>query len=95
MTKYQQYFQDMLESNQDLFDNFKRIHDAYAKEPGTWQAEFNDEGEKVLSVVRRYENLLCNHSEGGKYGKFSSKLSDKFWAAVRAKFPKIDFVGLK
>lgn len=93
-SKHQQYFQDMLENNQELFDNFKRIHALYEQDAEKYQKEFNEEGEKVVAIVRRYENMLCNHSEGGKYGKFSSNLSDKFWETVRKYFPKIDFVGL-
>ena len=93
-SKHQQYFQDMLENHQELFDNFKVIHQKYERDPKTYQKEFNQEGEKIVSIIRRYENLLCSHSEGGKYGKFSSKLSDKFWETVRKYFPKIDFVGV-
>lgn len=95
MTKHQQYFQDMLENNKELFDEFRKIHDAYQHDSKTFQKEFNEKGEKILTVVRKYENMLCNHSEGGKYGKFSSNLSDKFWEAVRKYFPKIDFVGVE
>lgn len=95
MTKHQQYFQDMLENHKELFDNFKKIHGDYAKDAKKWQKEFNEEGEKVLAIIRRYENLLCAHSESGKYGKFSTNLADKFWEAVRKYLPKIDFVGLK
>lgn len=95
MTKHQQYFQDMLESHKELFDRFKHLHDKYAADPKQWQQKFNEEGEKVLAIIRRYENLLCSHSESGKYGKFSSNLADKFWETVRKYLPKIDFVGLK
>lgn len=91
--KYQQYFQDMLENNQDLFDSFKIVHDKYAENPEKYQEEFNIEGEKVMAVIRRVDNQLCNQSEGGKYGKYATNLSDKFWAQVRTQFPKIDFVG--
>lgn len=93
MTKYKEYFQDMLEYNKELFDEFKEIHDKYSMDQKKWQEEFNKIGEKVLSVIRKYENNLCGKSEGGKYGKFSSNLSEKFWEMIRAYFPKIDFVG--
>lgn len=94
MTKHQQYFQDMLENHRELFDAFRKIHDQYDHETKHKQKEFNEAGENILAIIRRYENMLCNHSEGGKYGKFSSKLSDKFRESVRKTFPKIDFVGL-
>lgn len=93
-TKHQQYLQDMIESNQELFDNFQKIHTLYMEDPEKYQKQFNAEGEDVLNLIRKYENMLCSHSESGKYGKFSSKLSDKFWEAIRGKFPKIDFVGI-
>lgn len=95
MSKYQQYFQDMLETHQKPFDEFKIIHDKYALDPKKWQKEFNEMGQDVLTIIRKYENMLCGKSESGKFGKFSSKLSDKFWEQIRAYFPKIDFVGTK
>lgn len=94
-SKHQQYFQDMLDNHKELFDSFKHIEMLYEKDAKKYQKEFNEKGEEVLVVIRKYENMLCSHSEGGKYGKFSSKLSDKFWEMVRKYFPKIDFVGVK
>lgn len=94
-TKHQQYFQDMLENNEELFAAFKKIHDEYDQDTKQLQKEFNETGEDVLTVIRKYENMLCSQSESGKYGKFSSKLSDKFWEAIRGKFPKIDFIGVE
>jgi hypothetical protein len=95
MTKHQQYFQDMLENHKELFDAFKKIHDQYALEPEKWQKEFNEKGEEIMGLIRRYENLLCGKSEGTGYGRYSSKLADKFMESVRKTFPKIDFVGMK
>lgn len=94
MTKSQQYFQDMLEYNKELFDEFKEIHDKYALDDSL-QKEFNEVGEKVMTVIRKYENLLCGKSESGRYGKFSDKTADTFWKYIRGAFPKIDFVGIK
>lgn len=94
MTKSQQYFQDMMESHKDLFDAFKVVHDKYALEPKKFQNQLNELGEDVLRIVRRYENMLCSTSEGGKYGKFSDKTADKFWEFIRGAFPKIDAIGL-
>lgn len=83
----------MTEQNKELFSKFKIIHDNYKENPEKWQNEFNNEGKKVVDVIRRYEKMLCEHSEGGMYGKYSSNLADKFWGAVRTYLPKIDFVG--
>lgn len=95
MSKYKQQIQDMLEYHNDLFKSFKKIHDDYEKNPKKFQEEFNEEGQKVLHIIRRYENILCSKSEGGKYGKFSSNLADKFWEEIRALFPKIDYIGME
>lgn len=95
MTKSKQVFMDMMEYNKPLFDAFKIIHDNYTKDPGTYQNTLNEEGEEILQIIRKYENILCSHSESGRYGKFSSNLSDKFWELIRKQFPRIDCVGLK
>lgn len=95
MTKSQQYFQDMMESHKDLFDAFKVVHDKYALEPKKYQTQLDELGDELLPIIRRYENMLCSVSEGGKYGKFSNKTADKFWEYVRGLLPKIDCVGLK
>lgn len=95
MTKYQKYFQEMMAKNDYLFSEFKKIHDQYAFDPPKYQNEFNKLGKEVVEEIREWERKLCNHSERGQYGVFSSKLAEKFWEAVRAYFPKIDFVGVK
>lgn len=94
MAKYKQIIKEMFEYNHDLFTNFKKIHDEFAVDPEKMRDIFNQEGEKVLRVIRRYENILCGKSESGKYAKYSENLSDKFWGEVRTHFPKIDSVGL-
>jgi hypothetical protein len=95
MTKYQKYFNDMLESHKDVFDKFKEIHEKYSADEKTWQKEFNEKGQEALEVIRKYENMLCSQSEGGKYGRYAANLAEKFWEPIRATFPKIDFVGME
>jgi hypothetical protein len=95
MTKSFQYFQDMMDYNKELFDEFRVIHDKFAHDEPKFKQEFNEVGERVLVVIRKYENLLCGKAEGGKYGKFSDKTADTFWKYIRSSFPKIDFVGIK
>ncbi|MDO8657429.1 MAG: hypothetical protein Q7K55_01715 [Candidatus Levybacteria bacterium] len=94
MTKHKQYFEDMLTYNKELFDEFKVIHDKYAIDPKTFKEEFNEKGQEAMDIIRRYENMLCGKSEGGKFSKFSGNLSDKFRELIREHFPKIDFVGI-
>jgi hypothetical protein len=95
MTKSQQVFQDMMEYHTAVFTSFKKVHDDYEKDPQKYQQQLNEEGEQVLLIIRKYENILCAHSESGRYGKFSSKTADKFWSFIRKQFPKIDCVGLQ
>ena len=47
MTKYKQYFQQMLEANQAVFADFKKVHDLFAADQKTHQAEFNEKGEII------------------------------------------------
>lgn len=85
----------MVEQHKELFDNFREIHDEYALNPREWQKIFNEYGGEILDIVRDYERRLCANMATGKYGQFSSKLSEKFWDQVRKYYPKIDFVGVK
>jgi len=94
VTKTQQYFQRMLEIHADEFTHFRVIHDKYSADPKSNEKEFNLQGEKIQEILREWENKLCNQSEGSGFGKFSSKLADKFWEQVRFNFPKIDFIGV-
>ncbi len=85
----------MLEYNHDLFVEFKKIHDKFVDDPDSVKEEFNREGEKVLRIMRRYENQLCGKSESGMFSKYSTNLSEKFWDEIRVHFPKIDHVGMQ
>lgn len=95
MTKYKKAVEEMLEYNHDLFVAFKKLHDNFVTDPVTFKDEFNAEGEKVLRIVRRYENMLCGKSESVGFSKYSVNLSEKFWNEVKTHFPKIDQVGMQ
>lgn len=95
MTKYKHYFQQMLEANQSVFTDFKKIHDLFAADQKTYQAEFNEKGEIIMEIIRDWEKRLCSRMEGGKNGVYSANLSEKFRAEVKKVFPKIDLVGVK
>lgn len=95
MTKYKKIFEKMLLENEREFLSFKKIQDLYTEDSKKWKMEFNDEGKKILSIIRRYENQLCGKSENSGYGLFSSNLSVKFWDQIRQSFPKIDEVGVE
>lgn len=93
MSKYKQVIDNMLEVHKDMFDAFKKIHDDFAKDEKKFKTQFNNEGQDVMRVIQKWENILCSKSESGKYGKFSSSLSDKFWAEIKTLFPLIHRVG--
>lgn len=94
MTKYKQYFNQMLEDHQELFDKFTKTHQSYMHDRETWQNSFNRQGKEVQDIIQEYEDRLCAHSEKGQYSKFSDKLAEKFQAEVKKLFPLIDFVGV-
>ncbi len=86
----------MLDAEKELFDSFRLLHGEYAlaKDTEPLQAKFNQEGEKVLKVVRTWEDKLCHQSEKGGYGVYSGNLAEKFQAEVKKEFPMIDHVGI-
>lgn len=95
MSKYEQYYQKMIDENSKLFAEFQDIHDNYVLNPRECQTKYNEIGEEVVSIIRDWEKRLCRESEGGQFGKFSASLADKFWSLVRRDFTKIDFVGIQ
>lgn len=95
MVKYKQHVKDMLAAHESVFIDFKKLHDAYEKDPKKWQGQFNEAGAQINAIIRRWENSLCAKSESGQFGKFSSNLADKFRDEIRTHFPKIDYIGMK
>jgi hypothetical protein len=93
MRQYQKFFQEMIEENKELFDNFTSVHDAYVLNPELNQVRFNQIGSEVVDVIREYERKLCGNMNSGAYGAFSQNLSQKFWDEIRKVYKKIDFVG--
>lgn len=93
MTKTDQYYTLMLEQNQRIFDIFRQVHNEYEKNPQVYQELFNETGREIQDIVRRYENMLCSGTENGGYGKFSTKLSEKFQARILKDFPKYNHIG--
>lgn len=95
MAKYQDVFNDMVDTHKELFTEFKKVHDAFLNDPEAYKKEFNEKGQEIQRIIRRYENILCGRSEGGRYGKYSANLSEKFWNHIRTYFPKIDQIGMQ
>jgi hypothetical protein len=84
----------MLEANKDLFEKFKEIHNRYSLNQEKNQTEFNKEGEKVLIIVREWEDKLCRQSEAAGYGNYTVGLAEKFQAEIKKMFPLVDHIGL-
>lgn len=95
MTKYKQYFQEMLADQKKVFDDFKKIHDLFESDRMKYQEEFNRQGAVVMDIIHDWEKRLCARMEGGKNGVYSANLSEKFKDEIRKIFPKIDLVGVK
>jgi len=95
MTKYKEFVQRMLDENKNLFDSFQALHDRYALDQDSFQEEFNKEGERVMAIVRHYEDKLCNRSEGSGFASFTGNLAEKFHEELKKHFPLIDNIGIK
>lgn len=93
--KYLQLFQQMLKENETILSDFKLLHDKYVLDPNTYQDQYNLEGEKIMEVIRKYEDMLTSHTENSGFGKYAANLSDKFRGAVKLIYPKLDFIGVK
>ena len=88
MSEYQKMVAKMMEENKELFENFMDIHNEYAMNPKKWQKLFNQYGAEVVEIIREYERKLCANMATGKFGQFSAKLSEKFWAEVKKYSPR-------
>ena len=93
--KYQQFFDQMLLQNQQLFADFEAVQQKSSTTPEVAKDQFNSLGKQVLSVIRDWERRLCQHTERGGYSQYSGNLAEKFWQLVRQKYPSIDMVGMK
>jgi len=94
MTKYKEYVERMLDTEKELFQEFGEIHLKYSGDQDNYQEEFNKVGEKVLVVVRDWENKLCRQSEKAGYSSYTTALAEKFQNEVKKHFPLIDHVGV-
>ena len=74
MSKHKEIFEEMLSQHKELFDEFKTIHDKYSLDQKKFQEEFNEKGQEVLDIIRKFENMLCSQSEGGIYGRSDTYL---------------------
>lgn len=95
MVKFKKYFLDMCEQNAELFAGFQPIHDGYKVDRKKWSQQFHDYGKNVVEVIHDWEQRLCSGMERGQNAVYSSKLSEKFWGEVKARFSHIELVGVR
>lgn len=95
MTKYRQYFQQMLDQHQAEFAAFKIVHDGYQTDRKQWSQRFHAEGQPIVDLIRDYERRLCSGMEKGKNALFSARVAEKFWAEVKTYLPLIERVGVR
>lgn len=93
MIKFKEYFKKMCEENKKVFDEFQFIHDLYKANKKANQVVFNEQGLVVRHIIEDWDRKLCSQMEKGKNSAYSQRLSEKFWAEVKIRFPMIDFVG--
>ena len=93
MTKFKEYFQRMIEQNQDAFDKFRNVHNEYVLNPDPNQENYNIEGAKILKIIKEWESKLC-HQQEKTYSQYAGKLAEKFWQEVRKEYPMIDHIGI-
>ncbi len=85
----------MISENKTLFEDFKKVHDEYCIDPKKNSAKFNEAGQRIVEIIRDWENRLCNQMESGNKAVYSINLADKFMAEVKKYLPQIDMVGVK
>ncbi len=95
VAKYIQVFEEMVSKYEKEFDSFQEIHNLYMKDPQKWQDKFNEEGAKIMEIVRTYENRLCGHMENTNNATYSANLAEKFRGEIKKYLPKLDMIGVK
>lgn len=93
-TKYKEIFEEMVSKYEKEFDAFQEIHDKYEENPKEWQTKFNEEGAKIMEIVREYEDKLCGHMENTKNSTYSAGLAEKFRGEIKRYLPKLDMIGV-
>lgn len=94
MTRYKQAFLEMVQKHKERFEEFKVVHDKYAKEPEKWKEKFDELGRPITRIIWDAENRLCGKMEGSGRGQYSAGLAEKFKGEIKEYLPLIDMVGV-
>ena len=92
MTKFKEYFQRMVDSNKEVFEKFKIIHDEYALNPDANQEKYNEKGKEIIDKTENAKEGIGNAYEDveewtkktfnpKKYQRDNSKSVNAFHAA--------------
>ena len=95
MTKYRQYYIQMLDENQAVFVAFQEVHDGYQQDRKAWSQRFHTEGQVVVDIIRDWERRLCSGMERGQNSVYSARLAEKFWSEIKKQLPMIERVGVR
>lgn len=95
MTKYKQYYQEMMDQHQTEFNAFQAVHDGYKTDRKKWSQQFHSDGKRLIDIIREWEERLCSGMERGQNAVYSSKVSEKFWDEIKKRFSHIELVGVK
>lgn len=92
--KYLETFNEMVSKYEKEFDAFQETHNLYMTDPQKWQTKFNEEGAKIMEIIRGYEDKLCGHMENTVNATYSANLSEKFRGEIKKYLPKLDMIGV-
>lgn len=93
-TKYQQYYELLVQNNRTLLAQFKPVHDRLAAGDNSATNDFHRLGRDVLDAIRSYERRLCSGMERTNNSVYSNQVAEKYWQLIRKDYPLIDQVGV-
>ncbi len=88
--KYKRMFEDMLQTNRQLFSDYNELLKKYDLDKSKYAQELLDMQRKVLRAIKHTENGLCARTENTGRANYSTALADKFWDEVRVVFPRVE-----
>jgi hypothetical protein len=88
--KYKKMFEEMLQSNKQLFADYNELLAKYDSDNTRYAQELSEMQRKLLRIIKNTENGLCARTENTGRGNYSTALADKFWNEVRTLFPRVE-----
>lgn len=88
--KFKKQIETMLAENKDLFSEYEKLEENYAKNPSKYKEELGEMRRKLLRIMRKHEDRLCARTENTKYANYSENLAMLFWQDIRAIFPNVE-----